>query len=208
MYSASKIVFNVASFLKPKRVYGVENVPEGPAVICANHAHFSDPFYIIHAIPRRHKIWVMSKDEVRHWPVVGPLLAWSEFIIFVKRGKADIGAVKSALKALKGGEKLLIFPEGTRSKDGKVHAFRNGAFKIAQKANVPIVVCTINGTSDLFHNLKKLKTTHIHLHLVDVIQPEEYKGMSTVALSDMVYEKMIADLGEEFRFTETEKPSP
>ena len=47
--------------------------------------------------------------------------------------------------------------------------------------------------------LKKLKKTDIHLHLVDVISPEEYKGMSTVEISDCVYERMIADLGESFR---------
>ncbi|MBR5533950.1 MAG: 1-acyl-sn-glycerol-3-phosphate acyltransferase [Ruminiclostridium sp.] len=152
MYSASKIVFNVASFLKPKRVYGVENVPEGPAVICANHAHFSDPFYIIHAIPRRHKIWVMSKDEVRHWPVVGPLLAWSEFIIFVKRGKADIGAVKSALKALKGGEKLLIFPEGTRHDE--IGEGKTGAAMMAIRSNVPILPVHISSQRKFFRPIE------------------------------------------------------
>ena len=94
---------------------------------------------------------------------------------------------------------VAVFPEGTRSKDGKVHPFRNGAFKIAQKANVPIVVCTVNGTSELFHNLKKLKTTPIHLHLVDVIQPEELKGKTTAEIGQRVYEMMISDLGEEFR---------
>ena len=65
---------------------------------------------------------------------------------------------------------------------------------------MPIVVCTIRNTRQIFKNLKKLKKTDIHLHLVDVIQPGEYQGLSTVALSDMVYEKMIADLGEDFRY--------
>ena len=94
---------------------------------------------------------------------------------------------------------VAVFPEGTRSKTGKLLPFRNGAFKIAQKANVPIVVCTINGTGPLFHNLKKLKDTHIHLHLVDVIQPEELKGKTTAEIGERVYEMMINDLGEEFR---------
>ena len=94
---------------------------------------------------------------------------------------------------------MAVFPEGTRSKTGKLLPFRNGAFKIAQKANVPIVVCTINGTGALFHNLKKLKTTHIQLHLVDVIGPEELKGKTTAEIGQRVYDMMIEDLGEEFR---------
>lgn len=152
LYSASKLVFNVASFLKPKRIYGVENVPEGPAVICANHVHFSDPFYIIHAIPRRHKVWIMSKEEVSHWPVVGPLLKWGEFIIFVKRGKADVGAVKSALKALKGGEKLLIFPEGTRHDE--IGEGKTGAAMMAIRTGAPILPVHISPQRKLFHPIE------------------------------------------------------
>ena len=95
---------------------------------------------------------------------------------------------------------MCVFPEGYTSKDGKLHAFRPGVFKIAQKANVPIVVCTIQNTRPIFKNLKKLKKTDVHLHLVEVIPPEEIKGLSTVELSEKIYECMIADLGEEFRY--------
>lgn len=152
MYSASKAIINFVSLLKPKRIYGAENVPEGGAVICANHVHFSDPFYIVHAIPRRHKIWVMAKEEISHWPVIGPILTWSEFIIFVKRGKADIGAVKAGLKALKGGEKLLIFPEGTRNDelgDGKT-----GAAMMAIRTGVPILPVHISPQRKLFRPIE------------------------------------------------------
>ena len=85
-----------------------------------------------------------------------------------------------------------------------MHPFRPGVFKIAQKTGVPIVVCTIQNTREIFKNLRHLRHTDVELHLVDVIPPESYAGMNTVALSDMVYEKMIADLGENFRYTESE----
>ena len=93
-----------------------------------------------------------------------------------------------------------VFPEGYTSRDGKLHPFRPGVFKIAQKANVPIVVCTIRNTRPIFKNLKKLKKTDVYLNLVGIIPSEEVKGLSTVELSDRIYECMIADLGEEFRF--------
>ena len=152
LYSATMLIFNVASFLKPKRVYGLENVPEGAAVICPNHVHFSDPFYIIHTIPRRHKVWVMSKEEVRHWPVVGRLMDWSDFIIFVKRGKADVGAVKAALKALKGGEKLLLFPEGTRHDE--VGEGKTGAAMMAIRTGAPLLPVHISPQRKLFQPIE------------------------------------------------------
>ena len=71
-------------------------------------------------------------------------------------------------------------------------------FKIAQKTNVPIVVCTLKGTSDLFHNMKRLKRTHVVLHLVDVIPAEELKGIPTTEISDRVYAMMLSDLGPEY----------
>ncbi len=71
--------------------------------------------------------------------------------------------------------------------------------KIAQKANVPIVVCTLRGTADYFRNLKRLKPTPVELHLLDVIPAEELKGKTTVEIGDRIYEMMIADLGEEWR---------
>ena len=65
---------------------------------------------------------------------------------------------------------------------------------------MPIVVCTIRGTREIFKNLKHLRRTDVDFHLVEVIPPEGYAGMNTVELGEMIYEKMIGDLGEEFRF--------
>ena len=72
-------------------------------------------------------------------------------------------------------------------------------FKIAQKANVPIVVCTLKGTDVLFHNIKRLKRTHVRLHLVDVIPAEDLQGKTTVDISDRVHAMMQEDLGEDYR---------
>lgn len=151
-HSLSKVILTVCSIVKPRKVYGAENIPEGGAVICANHVSFSDPFYVVCAVPRKHKIWIMAKEEVSHWPVAGAVLNWLEFIIWVKRGKSDVGAVKAALKALKGGDKLLIFPEGTRNDE--VGEGKTGAAMMAIRTGVPIVPVYISGVRKAFRPIE------------------------------------------------------
>ena len=79
--------------------------------------------------------------------------------------------------------------------DGKLHPFRSGVFKIAQKAKVPIVVCTIQNTNKVFANIKKLKPTDVHLHLLGVIPAEELVGVSAVDIGNRVHAMMAEDLG-------------
>lgn len=106
-------------------------------MICSNHVHNSDPFYIVYSFQRTDKIWIMAKEEIKHYPVAGWLLQWLGFVIWVKRGKSDIGAVKACLKALKGNEKLLIFPEGTRHDE--IGEGKTGAAMMAIRTGVPIL---------------------------------------------------------------------
>ena len=181
-------------------VKGLEKTPQGRFLLVCNHQHMADVGVLISYF-KKSKIAFISKQENRNMPIIGKIMHMtSSQTLDREDDRQALRVILKCIQLVKDGEvSMAVFPEGTRSKDGKVHAFRNGGFKIAQKANVPIVVCTINGTADLFHNLKKLKTTHIDLHLVDVIQPEELKGKTTAEIGDRVYEMMIADLGEEFR---------
>ena len=69
----------------------------------------------------------------------------------------------------------------------------------SQKANVPVVVCTITNTYKVMGNIKRLKPTDIDLHLVDVITPEQYAGMTAVELGELAHKKMANDLGEDYK---------
>ena len=88
-----------------------------------------------------------------------------------------------------------MFPEGYTSRDGKLQHFRSGVFKIAQKANVPIVVVTLQNTAVILHNAARLKPTQVELHLVGVIPPEELKGVTAVEIGERVHRMMADDLG-------------
>ena len=180
---------------------GLEKVPaEGRFLLVCNHQQMADPGVILSCM-KKSQLAFISKQENRTMPVIG------KFMHKIMCQPLDRNNDRQALRVILKCIQMImddmvsvgVFPEGTRSRDGKIHAFRSGVFKIAQKAEVPIVVCTIDGTMHLFHNLKKLKRTHIHLHVVDVIPAAELKGKTTAEISGRVYEMMIGDLGEDFR---------
>ena len=120
------------------RVRGKENIPDGAAVMCCNHSAFSDPVWIIvygnlPVLPR-----TMAKKEAIKTPVIGAL--YQKLGGFpVDRNGADISAVKTAMKTLKEGNKLIIFPEGTRIRGGKKSEPHNGAMLIAARTKAPVV---------------------------------------------------------------------
>lgn len=183
---------------------GLEKTPkEGRFVLVCNHLFLADPGIVLHCF-RSSQLAFLTKKENYDLPIVGKfmhrILCQS---IDRDNDRASLRSILKCIQLIKEDRvNVALFPEGYTSKDGKLHPFRAGAFKIPQKTGVPIVVCTIQGTRAIFRNLKKLKKTDVTLHLVDVIPPEAYAGMTTTQLSELVYETMLADLGEEFRYTE------
>ena len=122
----------------PYRAVGLENLPEGGALLCANHISGWDPFLIAVSLPSDSRLVVMAKDELFHIPVVGFLLR--KLGIFpVKRGGNDLGAMKTAIRSLNEGKRLLVFPEGTRvGSEGAVEA-KGGVAVMASRTGTPMV---------------------------------------------------------------------
>ena len=183
---------------------GLENTPkEGRFLLVCNHLFIADPGILLHAF-RKSQLAFLTKKENYSMPIINKFM--HKILCQSIDRENDRESLKSILKCIQliKEDKVSIcaFPEGYTSKDGKLHHFRSGVFKIAQKANVPIVVCTLQGTKNIFPNLRKLRTTPVELHLVEVIPAEELKGKTAVEIGDRVYESMISDLGEDFRATE------
>ena len=122
----------------PWRAVGLANLPEGGVLLCGNHTCMSDPLFVVLAMGSRRQCRVMAKAELLKIPFLGWLLR-NVGVIGVDRGKADVGAIKAAMKALKGGERLLMFPEGTRVEEGQEGAAHTGAAMLATRTGVPIV---------------------------------------------------------------------
>ena len=117
---------------------GRENLPAGPCVICANHSGFADPLWVFLHMGIKNLPWTMARKSLFEKPVFGPFLR--TFRAFpVDRDNPDMAAIKKSLGVLKNGERLLIFPEGTRIKKGKKSEPKSGAVMLAQRAGVPLV---------------------------------------------------------------------
>ena len=122
----------------PFKVQGRENVPDGAAVVCANHSSWKDPIYLAFAIPGKYHMCIMAKEEL----FKSKFAAWffrSIGTFPVNRNTADMYAMKTAMGYLKNGKKLAIFPEGTRtSQDGDV-APKLGAIRMAERVGAPLL---------------------------------------------------------------------
>ncbi len=179
---------------------GFENVPkDGRFMMVCNHLNDFDPVVLIHHF-RRSQLAFISKRENGSRFIVGTLM--HRIMCQPINRENDREALKTILNCIRLLKEDMVsigvFPEGYTSLDHKLHSFRPGVFKIAQKAKVPIVVCTITNTFKVMGNLKKLKPTDIDLHLLAVIPPEELEGVTTVEIANRIHAMMAEDLGPEY----------
>lgn len=140
-----KTFFNVvARILFRVKIVGEENIPEtGSFILCGNHVHALDAPVII--VTAKRKIRFMAKEELFKNKVISYLAKIFE-VIPVKRGTADLDAVKLSMKAIKEGDILGIFPEGTRNGMAKHSSIKAGASFMALKTNTPVIPVGIQGT--------------------------------------------------------------
>ena len=130
------------------KFYGVDNVPlTGGVLFCVNHLSNNDPVIVATHIRRRLRF--MAKKELFKIPLLNSIVkAFGAFPI--DRSTSDLGAVRASLSILKGGDGLMIFPEGRRNKRFLPEKVKPGALTIAAKANVPILPVYIKGKYRLF----------------------------------------------------------
>ena len=179
---------------------GLENTPKGERfLLVCNHLNDLDPVTLLEFF-KKSQLAFISKRENSSMFLVGKLM--HKLLCQLINRENDREALKTILKCIQilkeDKASIAVFPEGYTSMDHKFHHFRSGVFKIAQKARVPIVVCTITNTYKVFHNALRLKPTDVELHLLAVIRPEEFEGMTTVALGEKIYDMMLQDLGPEY----------
>jgi len=137
LYCLGTVVFHV--WHPVFRVTGRENIlRDRNMLICANHSGLADPCWILLALNLRDFPRVMAKASLMKIPLFGAMIRYLG-VFGVRRGESDVTAFKTGLKALKDGENLLIFPEGTRVRPGQTVEAKSGAAVLALRTDTPIL---------------------------------------------------------------------
>ena len=197
---ADVYVRGIVSLCRVKvKMQGMKQLPEdGRYLLVCNHLCIADPAVLLYAFPKSQLAFI-SKKENDDMLIVGQVMHKLQCqLIDRENDRAALKTIIKCIQILKEDKaSVAVFPEGYCSDDGLLRRFRPGVFKIAQKANVPIVVCTLRDTIPVIPNIKKLKGSTVTLHLVGVVRPEEFAGKTAVDISDRVYGMMADDLGED-----------
>jgi 1-acyl-sn-glycerol-3-phosphate acyltransferase len=134
----------IFTYCRRYEALGGEHVPlSGGVIVVSNHLNNADPPMIQRALRRR--VVFMAKKEMMDAPVIGPLFRWWGAFP-VRRGEADLAAVRAACAVVQSGEALMMFPEGTRSRTGRLGSGHPGTALIARRTGAPIIPVAVTGT--------------------------------------------------------------
>lgn len=178
----------IGAILFPYKVINKENIDkiEGGLVICNHYSQFDGIVPLLKLFKK--EAHVLSKYELFENPIGGWFMR-KMGAIPVHRGEADIDAVKSVLRVLRGNKKLLLFPEGTRNKEGtqEMAEFKDGTSRFAIKTNSPVVPMIYYGMPKMFkRNYLYIGEPFTLEQFKDARTPEAYK-----AATDYIYNKMV-----------------
>ena len=154
-------------------------------LLVCNHQSNIDPFAILWAFRKRHITFIM-KNQVMKVPVAGTWLYSAGYLPLNRSSNREaVETINLAAKRIIDNKHIIaIFPEGTRSKGPDVGSFHPGSLKIAQKAKCPIVVCCIDNAYKLKYS-HIFKRTKVLLEVVKVLEPADYEGLNTQAMSEI-----------------------
>jgi len=182
------------TILSPVKVSGLEKIATSKAQVYAvSHASALDIPVLYVYLPFQFRI--VFKKELLSYPIVGWHLKRSgQVCINQQNPAASIGSIRSALKTLKGGMPLVIFPEGGRTPDGQVKPFLPGAFFLAIKAQVDVVPVALVGTYELLPmNTYHIKPRPLEMRVGAPISTAGLKGHDIEVLSAKV-QKAVEEL--------------
>lgn len=185
----------------PVRVHGREHIRPGvPQVVAANHISWFDVFALAAVIEEPYHF--VAKKELQKIPLFGPALVAAGHIVIDRSNRER--AIESLRAA---GEKVrrsrgvvVIFPEGTRSRDGRLAPFKKGAFMLAAESRVAIVPTAVTGSYEIMRKGSwRIHPQTIHLHFLEPIPPEEVTEMvedGPEPLMELVRSRIAAVTGD------------
>ena len=173
------------------RVFGRQHVPpEGGVLLVCNHQSFLDPVLATLALDR--EAHYMARDSLFSNPLFRRLIE-SLNAFPIKRGTADMTAIKETLRRLKAGHLVVTFPEATRTRDGRLAEMASGVILLARKARVPIVPGMILGAFESWPRTSLLPKPHpVVIAYGEPLSPEQLKASDDDTCIRLVRERIIA----------------
>jgi 1-acyl-sn-glycerol-3-phosphate acyltransferase len=202
------VMFFVRAVGVKVRVRGTERIPQGVCLFVANHTSSADGPAVVGAIPRR--IAVLLKQSLFKWPIVGQAF-WSAHFIPVNRRahESAVASVEKATEAMRAGQSFLIYPEGTRSPDGRLQRFKKGAVVMAIKAGVPIVPIACSGAQKIMGKRSMvIRPGEIQVEFLEPIDASKYSLEERETLNERIRAALAAGLPPEQRPIETAGAAP
>ncbi len=178
-------------------VNGLENIPKDEAVLfVGNHTSIFD-IIVTYPLMKRPTGFV-SKKEFRKIPIFSWLMLLLH-CLFLDRSdpRSGLKMVLSAAELIQGGTSIVIFPEGTRSVDGKLMKFKDGAFKIAEKSKCPIVPMGITGTPEIFErHMPWPKPSKVTVNFGTPIETKDLSRQEIKQISGIVHQEVAKLSGQ------------
>ncbi len=173
-------------------VTGLENVPDKPFILVANHQANYDT--VIHKALLPSPFVFIAKHKLFTWPILGGAArALGNIPMYRENDRSAVEAIIKGINVYKSGVSVGIYPEGTRSHGHKMLPFKAGALKLATKPKAPILVGVIDGSYNTWKHWPFL-SQRIYLHFFPLLEPQSYESMSSSELSEhirsMIQEKL------------------
>jgi 1-acyl-sn-glycerol-3-phosphate acyltransferase len=135
------------------KVYGKQNVPkDGPVLVVCNHQSFLDPMFSQTWVWR--PFYFVPRDTLLNVKFWGRLIA-SFYVIFIRQGQPDIAAMKTIIESLKEGKAVCLYPEGTRSPDGRIDNIKPGFGLMSRRSGAPVLPVVIDGMFEAWPRTQK-----------------------------------------------------
>ena len=192
-YNLAKLLARV--FFRMRVVNPERMIESGPLILAVNHTSYFDP--PLAGICSRRGVYYLARKTLLEWPFFGPLFPAMN-VIPVERDGNDMSALREGIKKIKEGNGVVLFPEGTRSKDGNIQPARAGIGFVVAKTGAPVLPMRIFGAYDAFpKNSKRLHFTQITVVIGEplVFSPNDLASATRETyqmLSDRVMEAIAA----------------
>jgi 1-acyl-sn-glycerol-3-phosphate acyltransferase len=174
-------------------VQGLENIPNETCVFIGNHSSILDIPILLYTTNRN--LAFISKKEILKAPIVGYWLRRNKSVTLDRENpRTAVDTINQAIKNIKDGTTMVIFPEGTRNKEGKVGEFKKGSLKLATKSKVSIVPVSIDRASRAFEDSREFRPTKIKVVFGKSIDTRELSKDDEKDLIENVRNIIISNL--------------